>query len=140
MADIDTVKSITTNMEAILTSLGMSLEDGSGNPDADSPLCQILYKGEDFGDLYGEHKEFNDILFLIKIEFNKEYPGISRDKQTKWINNLRKEITINALNVGDISSSELVSFVEHPDGEDSVDYEPPMSEIDYPISVRYGEI
>lgn len=139
MANSDSVKAITTNITSILTTQGLSVEDISGDPETDTiTLAQIHYQGEDFEYAHGMKPLYNEINYLIRMVFNKMSPVLSRDAQAEWIHKVREAITVNALNVGSLATTKLVSLVEH-EGAD-VEYRPPISTINYKLKVRYREI
>ena len=135
------VQAIITNLETIVgTTLGFKLEyNCKDDPDVDTtPGAVILYLGETFVENFGEKPLYNEISFLILIKFTEENPGSIRDKAITHVHKLREGITIDALNVGDLSASKIVSWVDHEGAE--VDNEQPVNQIDYHLSVRYREL
>ena len=138
MSNIDTVKAITTNLEGVLTGLGWKLEDLSSDPDVDTtPVCQVLYEGESFEDLYGERPQYNTIAFLVRVVRNRTQPGTSRDAQQEAVHAIRGAVTVAALNAGSLATSKLVNRVAHTGAQ--VEYDPPLSILDYRLQVRYRE-
>lgn len=143
MSALDTIKAITTNLESIIeTTLTWSLEDkSSGDGTAAAPIVNILYDGEEPEDLFNERSSYIEADFTFKISFagtGTYTPALARIDQQTNAHALRAAITVALLNVGDLSASKLVSFVEH--GKWEVDYDtPPLSVITYPITVRYRE-
>lgn len=143
MSALDTVKAITTNLEAIITStLAWQLEDASGGKGTPSaPLVNILYAGEAPEDIFNERPSYIEVDFTLLISFtgtDSYLPAQARIDQQTNAHAIRSAVTVALLNVGDLSASKLVSFVEH--GEWEVDYlNPALSIITYPITVRYRE-
>lgn len=138
MANSDTVKAITTNLTAILTALGFKIEDLSVDPSmASTPVCIILYEGEDFEYGHAQKPLYSEIRYLLKVMLNDPRPVTSRDKYAQYVHAIREAVTVNALNTGDLAASKLVSLVNTT--EVTVAYEPPASTIDYRLNVRYRE-
>lgn len=139
MANSDTVKAITANLTAILESLGFKVEDLSVDPSmASTPVCVVLYEGEDFEYGHGQKPLYNEIRYLLKVMLNDPRPVTSRDKYAQYVHAIREAVTVNALNTGALASSKLVSLVNTT--EVTVVYEPPVSTIDYRLNVRYKEV
>ncbi len=139
MANADTVKAITANLAAILTGLGFKVEDLSFDPSmATTPVCVILYEGEEFEYGHGQRPLYSEVKYLLKILLNDPKPGTSRDKYATWVHAIRDAVTVNALNTGALAASKLVSLVNTTDV--AITYEPPVSTIDYRLNVRYREV
>lgn len=138
MANSDTVKAITANLTAILDGLGFKIEDLSADPSMTStPVCVILYEGEDFEYAHGQKPLYSEISYLLKILIKNSRPGTSREKYAQHIHAIREAVTVNALNTGTLSTSKPVSLVNTT--EVTITYEPPVSTIDYRLNVRYRE-
>lgn len=138
MANADTVKAIEDNLTSILATQGFKVEDLSSDPDVDTtPLCAILHRGETFGAAHGEKPLYNEISYELSIRFNTKYPSTSRDSIADWAHKVRTNVTVNALNVGSLATTKLVSWVNH-NGYD-INYTPPITSISYKLRVRYRE-
>lgn len=139
MANSDTVKAITANLVAILDGLGFKIEDLSVDPSmATSPVCVILYEGEDFAYGHGQKPLYNEVKYLLKLMLSDPKPGTSRDRYAQYVHAIREALTVDALNTGGLASSKLVSLVSTTDV--AIIYEPPVSTIDYRMNVRYREV
>ena len=139
MANSDTVKAITANLAAILAGLGFKIEDLSIDPSmATSPVCVILYEGEEFEYGHGQKPLYNEVKYLLKLMLNDPKPGTSRDKYAQYVHAIRDAVTVDALNIGGLAASKLVSLVNTTDV--TITYEPPVSTIDYRLNVRYREV
>ncbi len=138
MANSDTVKGITLNLTSILEGLGLKVEDLSIDPSmVSTPVCVILYEGEDFEYGHGQKPLYSEIRYLLKVMLNDPRPGTSRDRYAEYVHGVREAVTVDALNVGALLASKLVSLVNTT--EVTVTYEPPVSIIDYRLNVRYRE-
>lgn len=138
MANSDTVKAITANLKSIIEGLGFKVEDLSIDPAmVSTPVCVILYEGEDFEYGHGQKPLYSEIRYLLKVMLNDPRPGTSRDKYAEHVHAIREAVTVNALNTGALAASKLVSLVNT--AEVTVTYEPPVSTIDYRLNVRYRE-
>ncbi len=139
MATSDTVKAITTNLAAMLTGLGFKVEDLSFDPTmATTPVCVILYEGEEFEYGHGQKPLYSEVKYLLKVMLNDPKPGTSRDKYAEHVHAIREAVTVNALNTGALAASKVVSLVNTTDV--AITYEPPISTIDYRMNVRYREV
>lgn len=139
MGNSDTVKAIAANLSSILEGLGLKIEDMSFDPSmSTTPVCVVLYEGEEFGYGHGQKPLYNEVRYLVKVMLSDSKPGSSRDKYATWVHAIRDAMTVNALNTGGLAASKLVSFVATTDV--AVTYDPPIGTIDYRLSVRYREI
>lgn len=139
MANTDTVKAITANLSTILAGLGFKVEDLSVDPSmVTTPVCVILYEGEDFEYGHGQKPLYNEVRYLLKVMLNDPKPGSSRDKYADHVHAIRDAVTVDALNVGGLAASKLVSLVNTTDV--AITYDPPVSTIDYRMNVRYREV
>lgn len=139
MANSDTVKAITANLTAILEGLGFKIEDLSVDPSMSStPICVVLYEGEDFGASHGEKPDYNEIKYALRINLSDKYPSTTRDKIADWCHRVRQNVSVAALNTGALASSLLVSRVDH-DGYEITSYDPPVTRIEYRLRVTYRE-
>lgn len=143
MAETNTtnVQAIITNLEGIIgTTLGFNLEyEIKDDPDVDTTPAAILhYLGESFEDSLGERPKYNEVSFMIIVVFRESDTDEIRDRSTIYVHKLRDGITTAKLNVGDLSESKQVTWVDHLSAE--VTTETPTIQIDYQIAVRYREI
>jgi len=141
MGNIDTIKAITTNIEAILTSAPLSwdLEDLSDNPKAETRnVCFVKYLSERFEDVFNQRPSYIEAEFAIVVVANKKTKALSRAAQQEAIHLLRNVFTVNALNIGDLSESKLVSMAKNLGGDTELEGLP-ASAIAYRLVVRYRE-
>ena len=137
MSNLDTIKAITTNLKAIIsTTLAWSREDLSADPHAEETLqAKLIYREERPKHNFGEAPGYIEAFFVVEILTNKTTPDDIRDSLQAGVHGLIDAVTINALNVGDLAASKLVSWVEHA-GSDA-EQEVPLSTIRHPITIRY---
>jgi hypothetical protein len=141
MTNAANVKAIIANVESIIsTTIGYNLEYAiRADEDVDTtPNAVLLYDGEEFEENFGEKPLYNEIKFEILTQFRESDPQDIRDKSVDIIHNYRGNITIDALNVGDISSSKVVSRVDHDTNARAEGI--PVVQLSYQMLVRYREI
>lgn len=139
MANEDTVKAIEDNLTAILVAQGFKVEDLSIDPDADTmPLAVLVFEGEEFEYNHGEKPKYNDARYTVAIRYSDKATASARDKAVGYSHSLRANVTVGALNAGDLATSKLVCKVNH-DGYE-YDYKPPQAQIAYRLRVRYREL
>lgn len=114
MANFDTIKAITTNLQSVCEGLGLKFDktistDVTKIPAALIPFGQIFYKGEVFEDVFNERPEYAEVSFDIRVILSENNPIDIMRGQQKWTHKLRDAISVTALNIGDLSSSKLVS-------------------------------
>lgn len=139
MGNLDTIKAVEDNITAILLAQNINVEDSFTNETIETdPLAVIKFTGETFGYSNGQKPLYNELRYDVAIRFSDKAPSTSRDRAADYAHRLRDGITVNALNVAALAASKLVSWVSH-DGYD-VTYTPPVTQIDYRLTVRYREI
>jgi len=134
------VQYIIENLELIVgTTLGFNLEyEIKDDPEVETTAAAIiLYEGEIFEESFGEKPLYNEISFIIRVKYRRSDPTQIRDKGADYVHLLREGITIDLLNVGALSASQIVSRVSHDGADLSINL--PIIELDYSISVRYRE-
>lgn len=143
MGNADTVHSITDNVEEVLRNQGAKFSPATYEeeaiPAALLPMGKIFYEREDFEYTHGQKPEYAEIDFLLQIILRNENPkDLIRTQQT-WVHNVRDSLTVDALNIDDLSSSKLVSRVTTDSIE--IDNRPEgLSIINYIVNVRYREV
>ncbi len=141
MGNIVTEKAITTNIESILTSspLDLVLHDLSADPKGIvKPAAMLLYEGGEAADNFGEAPTYIESAYTVKIGVNNSDPADRRALEQEIVHKLRAAFAdASTLNIGDLSSSKLVTRITH--GEWEVDREPPVSFVTYPLTIRWRE-
>jgi hypothetical protein len=143
MSNFDTVKSITDNLQTICQGEGIkfsrkTFEEPKNVPAALIPLGEIYYDVENFDQTHGQRASFAEVDYTVKIILKERDSRVLMRQQQEWVHKLRDAITVNALNIGDLASSKLVSWVDMTEGaetEDDVDW----SRVNFPITIRYRE-
>lgn len=144
MADFDTLDGITDNIETVLKGLGAvfaveTFTDVAAIPASLLPLGQVFFEGVDFENTHNERPSYAEARFLVSVTMADRNPrGLAREEQ-KWVHLIRDGLTINALNIGALASSKLVSKVvsspvrvDHP--------APDYGVVEHEIRVRYREL
>jgi len=142
MSNTTTIKAIIKNIEAILSVSLKKLDLFGGAPETlpdytSAPVYYILYDGET--PEYNHSQKPGYVEADLKIVLKWQSMGISaaRDKTIEWFHTIRDALTVNALNVGDLAASKLVSkiTVSKPD----LDVQPAELLLTYTTTVRYRE-
>lgn len=140
MGNTETIKAITANLTAVLTAQGFLIENSSTDKElATAPSCAIRLTGERFESTHGERPSYNEVRYSLRIAFSDAYPATSRDKVAEWMHKIRNNVTVPGLNIGTLAASKLVSKVTH-DGYNETGYAPPVTDLDYDLTVRYREL
>lgn len=138
MSDEATEKSIITNLEAIFNGFGWVQEDLSSNTTAKTtPFYMLEYQTIDFEENFGQKPRYNELGIIIHILIEAKTATAARDKKSELTHSVRPNVTIDALNIGDLATSKLVSRVGH--GPVDSPHSPPKLEVAYPLTVRYRE-
>ena len=137
-----TIKSITDNVQSVLQGQGIkfsrsTFEDETAIPAALIPYGQIFYTGEDFEYTHGQRAGYAVGNFDIKVILqNRDATNLILSMQ-KWTHAIRDALTVNALNIVDLASSKLVSWVnvEGVKTEHKAEY----GFMNFGIKIRYRE-
>jgi len=139
MGDLATLTAINTNLRLVLSStIGWNLEDMSDDPDLETtPLVVIDYGNIFFAEDSGEQPKYIElpvILSVIKSELTKVARDLAFFSQ---VVSIRNNVTVDALNTGDLSVSKLITRVLS--GEPGSDQEKNILTTTYPITMRFRE-
>lgn len=143
MANVDTVKSITDNLQTVLQAQGIKFarkayDDIKAVPASLLPLGDIFYEGEDFEYTHGQRQGYAELRFVLRVVLReRDHQSLMREKQ-EWVHRIRGALTVDALNIGDLLSTKSVSRVTASGVEISDSQN--TSSLDYTISVRYREV
>lgn len=145
MADLDTIKAITTNLENLLEGLGIRISDKSVADEDNapgigtSPICNVMYDGEEREySVGGEKPGYAEAEFTVALGFNSPGLDAARDYQQQWYHAVKDAVTIDALNAGALAASKLVSRVTIGRGE--VSRNGPLSIVMLEYKIRYREV
>jgi len=143
MTNAATAKSIITNIETILTTLGWKLEDLSSlksdlSSYTSNPGCMLLLTGGDFEENYNEVPKYNTLDFTIVVVTRYSEPAAARDKAIDCVYNLREGIKPSTLNVGGLATTKYVFNVDHKPFEN--EFEDSINVLRYNFSVMHREI
>jgi hypothetical protein len=143
MSNFETVKSITDNLQTICQGLGIkfsrkTFEEPKNVPAALIPLGEIYYNGQVRQHNHGQGPQYIVINFSLKVVLKERDLQVMMRKQQEWINKLDDAITIQALNIGALASSQLVSWVsiEEEETDDDID----QSKVNLSVDIRFRRL
>ena len=141
-ANFTTIKSITDNVQSVLQAQGIkfsrsTFEDDTAIPVALIPYGQIFYTGEDFEYTHGQRAGYAVGNFDVKVILQDRDTTNPTRLTQKWTHAVRDALTVNALNIVDLASSKLVSWVniEGIKAEHKAEY----GFMNFGIKIRYRE-
>jgi hypothetical protein len=142
MGNFDTISAITENMKSALRSQGLkftlkSYGDKTSIPASLLPLGEIDYRGESFEYTHGQRAGYVEASFGTSVTLSERSARSLVREQQEWTHKLRAAITVDALNTGALSTSKLVSFVEHGGG--NIESNGSFSLLSMEFKVRYRE-
>ena len=141
-ANFTTIKSITDNVQSVLQGQGLkfsrsTFDDVKLIPASLLPLGEIYYLGEDFQYTHGQRSGYAEANLAIKVILkDTDVASVMRLTQ-KWIHSVRDALTVNALNIGDLAASKLVSWVEVSGA--AAEYNLEYCVVNFKIKIRYRE-
>jgi hypothetical protein len=142
VSNFDTIKSITDNLVRVLDAKGIKFIVGTNEEKevtaSNYPSGKVFYQGDEFEENFGEQMKYIEGEFLIRV-FLKDTneKTLNRDCQ-RWVHNIRKAVTISALNVGDLASTKYVARITTINTNKTI--EDDIGVLDYGLQVRYREI
>lgn len=143
MGNSDTVKSIITNIETILTAVPLRKLDMFGGPSEllpdyiSAPVYYILYDGETPEYIYGQKPGYIEADLKVVLKWQSMSISEARNKTIEWFHTIRDAFTVNALNVGDLATSKLISKIVV--GKPELDVQPAELLLSFNLNVRYRE-
>lgn len=143
MSNFDTIKSITDNIETVLRAKGIKFErnldkDIANVPASKMPIGHIIYRQEVPEYVHGMKPKYITAEFAVRVYNRERSDKNGIEFVQKWMHDIREAITVNALNIGDLASSKLVSLAE----AESVDIEYPSEDtilLNATVTIRYRE-
>lgn len=142
MSNLATIKSITDNLQTVLRAKGIKFErkiDEENIKATQLPAGQIFYRGEEFEYAHGMKPKWIEASFAIKVMIRERDAQNLIESTQEWVHNIREAINVNALNIGDLSSSKLVSRAD----TETADVEYPEKDtamINTTVVIRYREL
>ncbi len=142
MSNTATIKAIITNMETILSASLRKLDMFGGASESlpdytQAPVYYVLYDGETPEYNHGQKPGYIESDLKIVLKWQSMSISAARDKTIEWFHTLRDALTINALNVGDLAISKLISKITV--GKPELDMQPAELLLTFNITVRYRE-
>lgn len=145
MSNFDTIQAITTNLETVLKGLGAhfdraTYEDDANIPASLLPYGRIFYIGEIFEEISGERPAYIESEFNLWVTIGERDAQKMIREQQRWIHSVRDGLTVNALNIGDLASSKLISRVITDEARMEQGSNEGVSSVVYSVRVRYREL
>ncbi len=143
MANLETIKSITDNLQTVLQSMGVkfareTIADESKIPASLIPFGQIFYNTEEFEYTHGQKPMYVDTEYLIRVVLREKTSTDLIRTQQEWVHLIRDGLTINALNINALASTKYVSRVTTEllvmDTRENTTF------VHYTVKIRYREI
>lgn len=144
MSDFDTLKAIRDNCITILTGMGIKFtsetnEDDFEVPASTLPRGYLFERDALFENTHGQRSSYAERVILIRVYGKTNDSRVNQDFFSLWITNIRTGLTVNALNIGDLVSSKLVSLVTTESIEIDNSNNEGLSFLDYEVLIRYRE-
>jgi len=116
LTNFATITSITDNIQTVLKGLGLNFtrevyDDPATVPAGILPHGQIFYKSESFENVYNQRASYAEATFSVRVVLRKGDATALIREQQRWVHTVKDALTVNALNIGDLASSKLVSLV-----------------------------
>jgi len=138
--NLETIRSITANINALLTAEGLNLAkenstDNKSVPASLFPYGIVSYDGETFEFTHGQRPGYSDAEFTITVVLkNRGMKGITDDEQS-WVHKIRDALTVKTINTGRLGASMPVSRVRTKSVK--VDRTGYVSKLVYGLTIRY---
>ncbi len=142
MTNFATIKSVTDNLETVLKALGLhfsrDVKEDADIPASILPHGQIFYRRERFENSFNLRPGYIEAAFTVRVVFSeRDATDIMREQQ-RWTHAVRGALTVNALNIGDLASSKLVSLVTVEDSAAEL-IKPTLAAVTIDATIRYRE-
>ncbi|VAW37808.1 hypothetical protein MNBD_DELTA02-729 [hydrothermal vent metagenome] len=145
MSNFDTVAAITDNIQGVLETLGIkfsqkAIEDTKDVPASLLPYGEIFYTGESFEETSGERPGYVEATFTLVVILRERFARDLIRAEQDWVHRIRGALGVDALNIGDLASSKLVSRVRSGSvGMDKGSGKSGLGILSYQVKVRYRE-
>ena len=143
MANVDTVGSITDNLQGTLQGEGIrfsrkTFDDEKAIPASLIPFGQVFYRGEDFEYSHGQRPGYVEVSFEVRVVLKERDHASMVRRQQVWTHGVREALTVDAMNTGDLATTKLVSRVET--SEVDIENRSSLSILSFKVQVRYREV
>jgi hypothetical protein len=141
MPDSDTTKAIVANVKTVASLQGIKFSvrkyEDENIPASLLPHGTILYTEMEYEYVHGQRSGYAQLGLMLRIVIKERNAEETLRSQLEWTDKLRSSLTINALNIGKLLTSKLVSRVttETVDVDNTAD----KSILNFEIFVRYRE-
>ena len=145
MSNFDTIIAITDNLETVLRNMGINFtrktyEDMASIPTSLLPLGEITYDGESFEHPSGQRSGYAEAGYRLKVIIREAEAKDMQRVQMKWVHLIRDGLTVNALNIGALVSSKLISNVVTEAARPDNTQTGGIGSVEYDIKIRYREV
>ena len=141
MSGFDTISAITENLLSLLKSLGLNfvteIDDLAALPASVLPHGQLFYEQANFEYAHNQKPEYATAGFkaIVVLALADAHSAIRL--QQSWTHLIRDALTVNALNVGALAASKLVSLASVDGVECGTTNDKAF--ISFQISIRYRD-
>ena len=144
MGNYQTITAIADNLEIVLKGMGINFtrkayDDMASIPTAILPLGEITYNGESFEHPSGQKSGYAEADYRLKVIIKESDARDMQRVQMKWVHLIRDGLTVNALNIGSLVSSKLVSNVLTEAARPNNTQTDGIGAVEYDIKIRYRE-
>lgn len=145
MSNFDTIVAITDNLEAVLRGMGINFtrktyEDMASIPTSLFPVGEITYNGESFEHPSGQRSGYAEADYRLRVILREAEAKDMQRVQMKWIHLIRDGLTVNALNIGSLVSSKLISNAITEAARPNNTQTDGIGAVEYDIKIRYREV
>ncbi len=144
MTNLETIRAVTTNLKSLLKGQGINFTEkvykDKKNINAGSvPAGSIFYKGESFEHGYGAKAYYVNARFAASVTLkNRSEAELIRQEQI-WVHKIREALTVDGLNVDDLSEGKPVTRVIVSTVDIKNDNSSGIAEVNFEIVIRYRE-
>ncbi|VAV82536.1 hypothetical protein MNBD_DELTA01-1632 [hydrothermal vent metagenome] len=145
MSNFDTIKAITENIQGVLEGLGIkfsqkAFEDSKDVPASLLPYGEVFYTGESFEETSGERPSYVEADFTLVVILRERFARDLVRAEQDWVHRIRGALGVDALNIGGLAVSKLVSRVTSGSvGMDKGSGKSGLGILSYQAKVRYRE-
>jgi len=138
--NLDTIRSITENLNSVLSAEGLhlveeNLDEKSNVASSLFPYGVVFYEGETFEFTHGQRPGYSDADFTVRVVLkNRDLKGITDDEQS-WAHKIRGALTVKAMNSGRLTGPSPVSRVSTRSV--TVEKKGYVSRVSYSLTIRY---
>lgn len=143
MSTISTVQSITDNVATILKALSLNVEydttvDFGNLPKSNNDFVRLIWLREIPEYTRGQRQSYRETFFELQIIIEERNKQELNRKLQQRVHEVINGLTVDALNIGDLVSTKLITLVEVSQNDD-FDYRDTRAMISLELMVRYRD-